>query len=137
MNLYGFVYGINIVNDESVWHSSIQDSHAKEEIVESAVYIPNACKQLIKYLNKRGVTTGVKDEDPDIVTPFKIISLADIKLRYIACKSELDESIKAGKAQFIQFRYWDQLKDLINQIETIAEHDKLKDREIYLIFFFD
>ncbi len=135
MNLYGFVYGISIVDDESVWHSSTKDSDAEEKIVESAVYIPNAGKLLTEYLNKRGVTTGV--EDPDSVTPFKIISLADIKLRYIACKAALDESIKAGKAQFIQFRFWDQLKDLISQIEKIGEHDKLEDRDWYLIFFFD
>ncbi len=137
MNLYGFVYGISIVDDESVWHSSTKDSDAEEKIVESAVYIPNAGKLLTEYLNKRGVTTGVEDEDPDSVTPFKIISLADIKLRYIACKAALDESIKAGKAQFIQFRFWDQLKDLISQIEKIGEHDKLEDRDWYLIFFFD
>lgn len=137
MNIVGFVYGISIVDDESVWHSLSVDSNTGEEIAESTVYITDPCKHLSKFLIERATRTGVSGKDPDSVTPFRIISLAEIKLRYIACKDTLDEKIKAGKAKFVQFKTWDQLKDLINQIETIAEHDKIEDRDLYLIFYFD
>ena len=135
MNIVGFVYGLNIVNDKTIWHSSFNSFLDDQESEEPVVNMENICRPLFEFIDGYAVYTGVIGKEE--TTNFRIISLAEIKLRCISLIVELDESSKEGKVIFAQYKFLEELKELIRKIESIADQTKVEERELYLIFFFE
>ena len=133
MFLYGLIQGLKITNDKAVLNPSNLYLHVHGTEMEASIRIDDVCSPLESYLKERAVNLN-ECAGKHKKYQYRLISLAELKLRYCILCDELSDENKKKNIPYVQYKMWDQLKELIKEIDMIVKIGRMKDQEIYLKF---
>ncbi|MCR4776224.1 MAG: hypothetical protein K5869_07595 [Saccharofermentans sp.] len=130
--LYAELKGLRVVDNEAKWSSPNLFFYYWGEPNEMCIIMEKVGKELADYLYSSSTIT---DEDyfGDGKSKTRMISLADLKARLCLAKSNINK-VKSPTVSYAQFRFFDQLKELVRQMDMIAELGRMKGKEVYLKF---
>ncbi len=130
--LYAELKGLRVVGDETFWSSPNLFFYYLGEPNEICIIMDNIGKELSDYLNSKSTIT---DEDffGDGKSKTRMISLAELKAKLSLAKANINK-VKSPTVSYAQYRFYDQLKELIRQMDMIAELGRMQGKEVYLKF---
>lgn len=134
MFLYGYVKGLRFVESEPKWTSSQLRADYMGECREVGIRHDNVSNMLLAFLHQRSQTTDECLPDNKKVS-YRIISLAELKLKYYNEKAFINDKKHSGNVPYVRYRFCDELKEIIKQIDMIVELGKMNNQEIFMSFF--
>lgn len=132
--LIGYVRSLDMFDTKTFWFSPDLYHYRVATPTEVPAEISNVGPCLSGFLKEKALSTKETINKKDN-TVFKLISLAELKAMYCSLRDEINNK-ETHNVLYVQYQFYDQLNDLIKQIEVIAQLGLLLGSDIYLKFYF-
>ena len=134
MKLVGYVKGLTVSRGVPYWSGPNIYHCYGEGPNEVRIVINDVTKILTDFLMNKSLHT--KDAiSKDEITTYRIIGVSTLRVMYCSEREAIFSKKKINDIQYVRYKFLDELKELISEIDMIAKLGSIYDQDVYLKFY--